>query len=325
MRSRIQGGEEDLLLRIATERLVNAVPGLDPGTGPGAVIAFFLYDSIKILAILFGLIALIGFARTYLPAEALKRRLGRHRAGYPAAALFGALTPFCSCSSVPIFIGFVRAGIPVGVGLAFLVTSPLINEYLVVLLVGSFGWKIATVYVAGGLVLGTAAGMLLGALRVERYLEKDLAQLPEDLSSTAFSGWKDRVRAGWAEAVSILGKLWPWVLAGVGIGALIHGYVPEGWIHETVGRAGIWSVPLATLLGVPVYASCAAIVPVAVVLFQKGMPLGAALAFVMAASALSLPEAVMLRRVMRLPLVAIFFGVTALGIVLIGFLFNWIA
>ena len=292
-------------------------------TRAGEILQFFLYDSAKILLLLFGMIGVIGVLRTYLPRQRVRAWLsGRSVASHAAAALFGAVTPFCSCSSIPIFIGLLSAGVPLGVAFAFLITSPLINEYLVVLMFGSFGWRIAVAYVVSGLALGLGCGLLLGRLGLERYLVADVAGVREDDPQDAAPRLAARVRFGLDEARSILVKIGPWVLAGVGVGAVIHNLVPAETIRALVGRAGVWSVPLATLLGVPMYGSCAAIVPVAVVLFHKGMPLGTALAFLMGVTALSLPEAVMLRRAMRLPLIALFFGITTAGIILIGYLFN---
>ena len=299
---------------------------LTPAVDWREALQFFLYDSAKILLLLFGMITLIGFLRTYLPRHRIRAWLSGHSWGsYVGAALFGANTPFCSCSSIPIFIGFLSAGVPLGVAFAFLITSPLINEYLVVLMLGFFGLRITLAYVLSGLALGIGCGWALGRLKLERHLVADVAGADENADQDAALDVWGRIRFGLREARSILSKIGLWVLVGVGLGALIHNLVPAQTIQSVVGRAGAWSVPIATLLGVPMYGSCAAIVPIAVVLFQKGMPLGTALAFMMAITALSLPEAVMLRRVMRLPLIAMFFGITTAGIILIGYLFNALA
>lgn len=249
----------------------------------------------------------------------------RKGAGHLIAALFGAITPFCSCSSIPIFLGFLEAGVPLGVTFSFLVTSPLINEYLVVLMLGFFGLKITVIYVISGITLGIISGLILGMMRLERFLEKDL--ISPDINTfkkTHYKGLKARMGFGLQEAYSIVSKLWIWVLVGVGVGALIHNFVPEEAIHSAISKVGFLSVPIATLLGVPMYGSCAAIVPVAVVLFNKGIPLGTALAFMMATAALSLPEAILLRRAMKLELIAIFFGIVTIGIIITGYLFNLI-
>ncbi|MEI6831799.1 MAG: permease, partial [Candidatus Omnitrophota bacterium] len=267
----------------------------------------------------------IGFLRTFLPQQKIKAWLNKSKGlGNLFAALFGAATPFCSCSSIPIFFSFIEAQIPLGIAFSFLITSPIINEYLVVLMFGFFGWKITLAYVISGIIIGVASGLILGHMRLERYIEQDMITPDADIfkNKIKYQGFKDRVVFGVNEALSIIKKLWIWVLIGVGIGALIHNYVPQEAVQNIIGKAGFFSVPIATLIGVPLYGSCAAILPVAIVLFQKGFPLGTALAFMMAVSALSLPEAIMLRRVMKLKLIAIFFGVTSLGIIITGYLFN---
>lgn len=312
-------------LKPVVDWLVYSALRLPSGTRLAEIADFFIYDAIKIGALLFTMIALIGFLRTYLPRERMRVWLAGHSIfSYVTASLFGAVTPFCSCSSLPIFIGLLNAGVPLGVAFAFLITSPLINEYLVVLMLGSFGLRITALYMLSGLALGIGCGLALGRLKLERYLVADVAGVGQDYPHEVALRLKSRVLFGVREARSILAKIGLWVLAGVGAGALIHNFIPSEAIQSIVGKAGVWSVPLATLLGVPMYGSCAAIVPIAVVLFQKGVPLGTALAFMMAITALSLPEAVMLRRAMRLPLIAVFFGVTTLGIVLIGYLFNMV-
>lgn len=313
------------MLRLAADWLTYSALRLEPGSKIAGVVSFFIYDSIKVVALLFAMIAAIGFLRTYIPRQKIKQRLTGKKSSNFFASVFGAVTPFCSCSSIPIFLGFLEAGVPLGVAFSFLITSPLINEYLVVLMLGFFGLKITAVYVASGITIGTAVGIILGRMGVERFLVKDGIQSggqePEEI---VYKGLAGRFRFGINEAGAIVKRLWLWVLAGVGIGAFIHNFVPEGAIQAAIGKAGPFSVIIATVLGVPLYGGCAAILPVAVVLFQKGIPLGTALSFMMAVSALSLPEAVLLRRVMRLELIIIFFGVTALGIIFTGYLFNFL-
>jgi uncharacterized membrane protein YraQ (UPF0718 family) len=295
-----------------------------PETQLGAAVDFFIYDAIKILFLLFVLIFVIGVMRTFLPQEKVKQWMGQKGIlGNFFSSLFGAITPFCSCSSIPLFLGFLKAGVPLGVTFSFLITSPLINEYLVVLMLGFFGWKITALYVFSGLVIGTVSGALLGKMNLEKYLVEDILRKREEGSEEfVFTSFKSRLKFGWDEAVSITHKIWIWVLVGVGIGAFIHNYVPQELIQSIISKTGIFGVPIATILGVPMYGSCAAIVPIAVVLFQKGIPLGTALAFMMAIAALSLPEAIMLRRAMKLQLIALFFGITTLSIICIGYLFN---
>jgi uncharacterized membrane protein YraQ (UPF0718 family) len=314
-----------MLLKL-TDVLVYNILGLDPGKALSKVLHFFIYDSVKILLLLFTLILVIGVLRTYLPQAKIKRWMSRKGGtGYLLAALFGAITPFCSCSSIPIFFGFLEAGIPLGASFSFLITSPLINEYLVVLMLGFFGWKITALYVISGLLIGTFSGTVLGRMNLERYLAHDfISQRTGTNKTEIFGSFRQRLKFGWTESCSITQKIWGWVLIGVGIGALIHNYVPQEAIQSVIGKMGMFSVPVAVILGVPMYGSCAAIVPVAVVLFQKGIPLGTALAFMMAVAALSLPEAIMLRRAMKLQLIAVFFGITTLAIIVTGYIFNFL-
>ena len=212
---------------------------------------------------------------------------------------------------------------PLGITFSFLITSPLVNEYLVVLMLGFFGWKITLAYIASGMAIGIVSGIILGRMKLERYIEKDIfAGSAGEISEVEYKGIRERIVFGVQESNSIVRKLWMWILVGVGLGAVIHNYVPQETIHAIISKTGIFSVPIATVLGVPMYGSCAAIVPIAVVLFQKGVPLGTALAFMMAVAALSLPEAIMLRRAMKLKLIAIFFSITTLAIIIMGYLFN---
>lgn len=296
------------------------------GSRWGEAIHFFFYDSLKIIILLYLMIFVIGVFRSYLSPRRIQQWLSRAGSGANVlAALFGAVTPFCSCSSIPIFYGFLEAGIPLGVAFSFLITSPMINEYLVVLMLGFFGWRITLFYVASGLLIGVIGGAILGRLGLEKELESDLfakRRSGQEVEKT-WNSFADRLRYGLDEANSITKSVWLWLLLGVALGALIHNFVPREALEAIVSRTGPLSVPLAVLLGVPMYASCAAIVPIAVVLFQKGVPLGTAVAFMMATAALSLPEAIMLRRAMKLKLILIFFGLTALAIVLTGYGLNF--
>ena len=300
--------------------------GLDPATRFGGAVHFFVYDTLKIFFLLAVMIFAIGVVRTWLPEDRLKRWMGRGGLwGNFVAALFGAITPFCSCSSIPIFISLLKAGVPLGVTFSFLITSPIINEYLVIIMVGEFGLPVTVAYVGSGLLIGTLAGAVLGKLKLEKHLESDIIASAHSHNEVVEHTVATRLRYGWDEAVSVIRQIWLWVIVGVGIGAFIHNYVPQETIHSLMEATGIFSVPIATVLGVPMYGSCAAIVPIAVVLFQKGIPLGTALAFMMAMAALSLPEAIMLRRTMRLQLIAISFGITTLAIIFTGYLLNLLA
>lgn len=312
------------MLRLIIDWLVYSVFGLSPDSSLSGVINFFLYDSIKILLLLFFMIAAIGFIRTYISQNKIKSWISKKKIlGNLFASLFGSITPFCSCSSIPIFLSFLEVGIPLGVTFSFLITSPLINEYLVIIMLGFFGWKITLFYVLSGITIGVISGVILGKMHLERYLIKGLvSEDTQQAKEKVYAGLKERIIFGIDEAKSITKKLWMWVLLGVGIGSFIHNYIPQETIREIICKTGPFSVPLATLLGVPMYGSCAAIVPIAVVLFRKGVPLGTALAFMMATAALSFPEAIILRRAMKLQLIAIFFGVTTVAIIITGYLFN---
>jgi len=312
------------MLQLIVDWLTYSVLKLNANSAIGSSINFFIYDSVKIMLLLFVMISVIGFLRSFLSQQKVKAWImGTKGWGNFFASLFGAITPFCSCSSIPLFISFLDAGIPLGVNFSFLVTSPLVNEYLVVLMLGFFGWKITLAYVISGMVIGIMTGIILGKMKLDKYIEKDIVtESEEEVCEIKPKGIKQRMLFGINEAKCIIRKLWMWVLVGVGLGVMIHNYVPQQAVQSIVGKTGLFSVPIATLIGVPMYGSCAAIVPIAVVLFQKGFPLGTALAFMMAVAALSLPEAIILRRIMKLKLIAIFFGITTLGIISTGYLFN---
>jgi len=314
------------MLTSLIDQLLYGAFGLDPESRLTAALHFFLYDTIKIFLLLAVMIFAIGFIRTWLPEDRLKRWMGRGGIwGNFIAALFGAITPFCSCSSIPIFISLLKAGVPLGATFSFLITSPIINEYLVILMIGEFGLPVTVAYVGSGLLIGTLAGAFLGKLKLEKHLEADIIASANTESTTIEHTFASRIRYGWDESVMVIRQIWLWVIVGVAIGAFIHNYVPQETIHSLMKATGAFSVPIATVLGVPMYGSCAAIVPIAVVLFQKGIPLGTALAFMMAMAALSLPEAIMLRRTMRLKLIGIYFGITTLAIIFTGYLLNFLA
>jgi uncharacterized membrane protein YraQ (UPF0718 family) len=311
------------MLQKIIDWILYGLAGLDPASHAMKSINFFLYDTVKIMFMLFVFIAIVGFFRTYISPIKVRNWLSKKKYGLSniVASTFGAITPFCSCSSIPIFLSFIKSGVPLGVTFSFLITSPLVNEYLVVLMLGFFGWKITALYVLSGMVLGVVIGVIMGKLGLEKYLEKDIVQSSE-LKEQKYTNLKDRLSFGIDESVSIIKKLWIWIIFGVGVGAVIHNYIPSEVIQSVISKGGLFTVPLATILGVPMYGSCAAIVPIAVVLFQKGVPLGTALSFMMATAALSFPEAIILRRAMKLKLILIFFGIVTLGIIFTGYLFN---
>ncbi|MFH1849424.1 MAG: permease [archaeon] len=291
------------------------------GSSLAESLSFFVADSLKIIVLMFAMIAAVGFIRTYLPQRKVRAWLKGSRAGvgHVIASVFGALTPFCSCSSIPVFLGFVEAGVPLGITMSFLVTSPLVNEYLVVLMLGFFGWKITLAYVVSGLLVGIISGAIIGKLGMEKHLIRDVTGASK---GRVFASVRERIDFGLNEAKTIVKRIWLWIVAGIAVGAAIHNYVPGQTIQGIVESGGYFSVPLAALLGVPMYGSCAAIVPIALVLFNKGVPIGTALAFMMATAALSVPEAIILKRAMKTRLIIAFFAVVTAAIIITGYAFN---
>jgi hypothetical protein len=296
------------------------------GTERAAAVQFFLYDSMKILLLLILITHAMSLLRFYLPMEKIKQALTSHKlygADYFLATLFGALTPFCTCSSIPLFIGFLEAGIPLGVTLAFLITSPLINEVAVALFLGIFGWKITLLYVAAGIGIGMVGGMVLSRLRLERYVDQSVLLNAAQRNRFNTQSGQSVFRAVSRDAFSIVKSVTPYILLGVGVGALIHGFVPAGYFENYIQKENLLAVPVAVLLGVPLYANATGVIPIMESLIAKGVPLGTALTFMMAVVGLSLPEALILKRVMKLPLLLTFFGVVALGMMIIGYGFNF--
>lgn len=295
----------------------------------GSAVAFFAFEAPKVLMLLVVVVFGVGIVRTYFTAEATRRVLAgkRESVGNVLAAMLGIVTPFCSCSAVPLFLGFVETGVPLGVTLSFLIAAPMINEVAVVLLFGMFGWKVAAVYVSTGLFIAILAGWVIGRLKMERYIE-DWVHEVEVGDACCCCGEKltfgTRVEAGAVAVKEIVGKVWPYVLVGIAVGAGIHGYVPEGLMAAFMGKSAWWSVPLAVLAGVPMYSNAAGIVPIVSALLEKGASLGTALAFMMAVIGLSLPEVIILRKVLKPQLIGVFVGVVAVGITIVGYLFNYI-
>jgi uncharacterized protein len=302
-----------------------AVTGLDPSRGAGAALHFFVYDLQKIVVLILAVAFVMALIRGALPHEKLRTKLegrGGRFLGYPAAALFGALTPFCSCSSVPIFVGFVQARFPIGVAFAFLITSPLVNEIAVALMAAVFGWKLALAYAGAGIGLGIVGGLVLTTMRAERWLVPNFAaQAGEDDEPTPV-GLKARIVDAADTSWFILRKIFPWLLAALALGAGLHGFVPEGFFERLFAGRGSWTVPLAALAGLPLYVSANATIPLLEAFVAKGVPLGTALAFLLSAVGVSVPELVLLRSVMTVRLLAIFAGLVLCGTTTIGWLFN---
>lgn len=299
---------------------------LQRGTRLGEAVWFFLYDTPKVLLLLTGVVFAMGIVRSFFSAERTRALLaGRHQGvGNVLAASLGIVTPFCSCSAVPLFIGFVSAGVPLGVTFSFLISAPMVNEVALGLLLAMFGWKVAGLYLMLGLSVAIGAGWVLGRLRLERWVEDwVLAQraVASPVGEEALT-WTDRIRLGREAVVEIVAKVWPWIVAGIAVGAAIHGYVPEEFLASFMGRDAWWSVPLAVLLGIPMYSNAAGVIPVVEALLGKGAALGTVLAFMMSVVALSLPEMLILRRVLKPPLIVVFVAVVAVGIIMVGVVFN---
>lgn len=313
--------------------LVFSIIGLDNETAFGSAVNFFVYDSIKILLLLFLISALMGIVNAYFPVERLRNYLSSHRLyglQYLLASLFGAITPFCSCSSIPLFIGFVKGGIPLGVILSFLITSPLVNEVAVAMFLGSFGIKATLVYVISGILLGCVGGFVLGRMHLEPYLSDWVKQVQLQ-SEKQTAEWEQERTSFMQRLPIVIRDSWRivrgvllYIFIGIGIGAFMHGFVPEGFFEQYMSRDNWYAVPLSVMLAVPMYANAAGIVPVIEVFVAKGIPLGTAIAFMMAVVGLSLPEATLLKKVMTWRLIAVFFITVMLFIILSGYLFNFL-
>jgi uncharacterized membrane protein YraQ (UPF0718 family) len=299
--------------------------GLGRGSQLGDAVAFVLLDVPKVLLLLVGIVTVVSYLRSYVSPERVRAALAGRGVvpGTLAAAGFGVLTPFCSCSAVPLFIGFVEAGVPLGVTFAFLIASPMVNEVALVLLWGMFGPGIALAYMGAGLTVAVIAGLIIGRLRLERYVEEYVWQVHAGTGLVAVRPTtEERLREAWRSTIDIVRRVWPFVIAGIGVGALIHGFVPTDLVVSLGGRDNPLAVPALVLLGVPLYSNAAGTIPVVEALLGKGLPLGSALAFMMAVTALSIPELVILRRVMRPRLIGAFVAIVAAGILAMGYGFN---
>jgi hypothetical protein len=314
----------DPLSRLLTYDLL----GLNPESHAGSALQFFLYDTPKVLMLLTLIVYGVGVLRSFFTPERTRAILaGKSEAvGNVLAALLGIVTPFCSCSAVPLFIGFVTAGVPLGVTFSFLIAAPMVNEIALVLLYGLLGWKIAALYLATGLLIAIIAGFVIGRLRLEHHIEDWVREMHVNASAvpdTAMT-WSERFAQGRQAVRDIVGRVWIYVVLGIAVGAGIHGYVPEGFMASIMGKGAWWSVPVAVVIGIPMYSNAAGIVPVIQALLGKGAALGTVLAFMMSVIALSLPEMVILRKVLKPRLIGAFVGVVGVGILLVGFLFNLI-
>ncbi len=292
----------------------------------GGALQFFFYDTPKVLMLLTAVVFVMGMINSYFTPERTRALLAGKTEGAAnvMAASLGIVTPFCSCSAVPLFIGFVQAGVPLGVTFSFLIAAPMVNEVALTLLFGMFGWKVAMLYLGLGLSVAIVAGWVIGRLKMEAYLEDWVRDMPkmsaqfEDADITL----SERIHAGFASVREIVGKVWPYILVGIAIGGVIHGYVPEDFMASIMGKEAWWSVPLAILVGIPMYTNAAGVIPIVQALLTKGAALGTVLTFMMSVIALSLPEMIILRKVLKVRLIATFVGVVAVGILIVGYVFN---
>lgn len=293
----------------------------------GSAVNFFIYDTIKILILMSVIIFIVAIIRSFLPPEKIRYILSHKNkySGHVVASLIGIITPFCSCSAIPLFLGFVQAGVPLGVTFSFLVASPMINEVALVLLFGLFGWKIAFIYIASGLIIAIFSGILIGKLKVEKLLEDFVLQNQVKAQNKLQKiKWSERLIYARNYTRDIIKKVWIYILIGIGLGAWIHGYVPTDFLATYAGADKWYAVPLAVLIGIPLYSNAAGIIPLISALTEKGVAIGTTLAFMMAVTALSLPEFMILKRVMKTKLIVIFAGIVGIGIMFTGYLFNLI-
>jgi hypothetical protein len=301
---------------------------LHRGERLSAAVEFFVFEVPKVLMLLTLVVFGVGIIRSFFTPERTRAILAgkRESVGNVLAALLGVVTPFCSCSAVPLFIGFVTTGVPLGVTFSFLISAPMVNEVALVLLFGLFGWRVAAIYAGTGLLIAITAGWTIGRLRMETYVEEWVYAAQPGNANVAEekTSWHERVRLGRQSVREIVGKVWPYVVAGIAVGAGIHGYVPENFMAHIMGKGAWWSVPLAVLIGVPMYSNAAGIIPVVQALLGKGAALGTVLAFMMSVIGLSLPETIILRKVLRPQLIAVFVAVVTGGILIVGYVFNFI-
>jgi uncharacterized protein len=307
--------------------LIVSATGFDRSTHTGEAIHFFFFDTPKVFMLLTGIVFLMGIIKTFFSPERTRALLAGRRLGVgnTMAACLGIVTPFCSCSAVPLFIGFLSAGVPLGITFSFLIAAPMVNEIALVLLFGMFGWQVAALYLGLGLAVAIVAGLVIGSLGMEKHLQDWVRDIQVGNAIPVNSEdmrWEDRFQQGWAHVKEIVGKVWPYIIIGILLGALIHGYVPEDFMLSIMGKDVWWSVPAAVVMGVPMYTNAAGVIPIVEALIGKGAALGTTLAFMMSVIALSLPEIMILRKVLKTRLIVTFVSVVAFGILLVGLLFN---
>jgi uncharacterized membrane protein YraQ (UPF0718 family) len=315
-------------LQPLTDLLINNIFNLQKGTHLTEALRFFLFEVPKVLLLLILIIFFVGIIRTYFTPEKTRKALeGKSLfTGNVMASLLGIVTPFCSCSAIPLFLGFVEAGVPLGVTFSFLIAAPMINEVAVILLFGLFGFKVAFIYIGTGLVIAIVSGWIIGKLHLEHQVESWVYNIKAGISDNPDEkiSFDQRIQSGYDAIIEIVGKVWIYIVIGIAVGAAVHGYVPEKFMAQLMGQSAWYSVPLSILIGVPLYSNAAGIIPIVSVLIEKGVPLGTALAFMMSVIGLSLPEMIILKKVLKLPLILIFVGIVSTGILMVGYLFNFI-
>jgi len=315
-------------LQSAVNFLIDRVLKLGDGSHFTEAVRFFIFEVPKVMLLLALIVFLVGILRSYFSPEKTRKFLAGKKTfmGNILASLLGIVTPFCSCSAIPLFLGFVESGIPLGITFSFLIAAPMINEVAVILLFGLFGWKTALIYVVTGLVIAIAAGWIIGKLKMEKWVEDWVykAKFGEGILEEEKSNFTDRLKFGYEAVKEIVSKVWIYVTLGIAVGAAVHGFVPEDFMASLMGKSVWYSVPLSVLIGVPLYSNAAGIVPIVSVLIEKGASLGTSLAFMMAVIGLSLPEVIILKKVLKMPLILTFVGIVATGIMVVGYLFNYI-
>jgi len=311
-----------------TDWLIDIVLSLEKGLRLTETLRFFIFEFPKVMLLLILIIFFVGIIRTYFTPERTRNALEGKKTftGNVMASMLGIVTPFCSCSAIPLFLGFVEAGVPLGVTFSFLIAAPMINEVAVVLLYGMFGWKVALIYIGTGLFISILSGWIIGKLKLEKWVEPWVYETKvgqNDLGEEKIK-FSDRIKSGYDAIKDIVGKVWLYVALGIAVGAGAHGYVPAEFMASLMGKDVWYAVPLSVLIGIPLYSNAAGIVPIVSVLIEKGASLGTSLAFMMSVIGLSLPEMIILRKVLKLPLIFTFIGIVGIGIMIVGFLFNWI-
>jgi uncharacterized membrane protein YraQ (UPF0718 family) len=312
------------MFKYVADNLVYQLMGIEAGSMLGEALNFFFYDTMKVFFLLVVIIFGVAIIRSFFPPERSRRLLGHRReyVGNFLAASLGIVTPFCSCSAVPMFIGFVESGLPLGVTFSFLISSPTVNEVALVMLWGLFGWKIAFIYVATGVTLAFFSGIIIGKMKLEHLVEEYVYQIKMGEGQVGTPVWKERVEYARGYTKDILGRIWMFVLIGIGLGAWIHGYVPMDFVLKYAGQGNPFAVPIAVLIGIPLYSNAGGTIPIVQALVEKGLPMGTALAFMMSIVAISTPEMIILRKVIKPKLIGIFAGIVATAIIIVGYLFN---